>query len=119
MKVYRVKTVGGFSADRVVLANNYLSRLKGLMFRKSLGKGEGLLLENCGSIHCCFMNFPIDVVYLNEAKEVLKVETVRPWRIGSFVRGAKHVLEVGEGCAANICAGEKIEFKEVRETYER
>ena len=45
--------------------------------------------------------------------EVLKVETVRPWRVGSFVKGARHVLEVAEGVASSVHQGDVIMFKEV------
>ena len=112
MKQCKTTPERGFVATKVVVANNYLSRLKGLMFRKQLDEGECLLLENCSSIHCCFMNFPIDVVYLNDIMEVLKVETVRPWRVGSFVRGAKHILETKEGAASNLQHGDKLIFEE-------
>ena len=102
-----------FSVNHLVIADNYFSRLRGLMFRKEMGADEGLLLKDCGSIHCCFMFFPIDVIYLNDKMEVLKVETVRPWRIGSFVKGARHVLEVPEGAAASLQQGDVIKYKEV------
>ena len=102
-----------FSVDHVVIADNYFSRLRGLMFRKEMGMEAGLLLKNCGSIHCCFMFFPIDVIYLNNRMEVLKVETVRPWRVGSLVKGAKHVLEVAQGAASSLQQGDVIKFKEV------
>ena len=112
MKICRLETENGFCAERIEIADSYWTRLKGLMFRKTLGKGEGLLLKKCSSIHCCFMNFPIDVVYLCDKMEVLKVETVRPWRVGSFVRGAKHILETNEGAAANLQHGDKLIFEE-------
>ena len=112
MKQCKTTPERGFVATKVVVANNYLSRLKGLMFRKQLDDGECLLLEDCGSIHCCFMNFPIDVVYLNDIMEVLKVETVRPWRVGSIVRGAKHVLETKEGAASDLQPGDILIFEE-------
>lgn len=102
-----------FSVHQVVIADHYFSRLRGLMFRKSLSNDEGLLLKKCGSIHCCFMRFPIDVIYLNDNMEVLKVETVRPWRVGSLVKGARHVLEVAEGVASSVQQGDVIMFKEV------
>ena len=103
---------GGFRAEHIAVADSYFTRLRGLMFRKSLAPGEGLLLKNCGSIHCCFMNFTIDVVYLNDKMEVLRVETVRPWRVGSLVRGARHVLELPEGGASGIACADVITFKE-------
>ena len=113
MKICQLETENGFCADRIEIADSYLTRLKGLMFRKALGKGEGLLLKKCSSIHCCFMNFPIDVVYLCDKMEVLKVETVRPWRVGSIVRGAKHILELPEGAASGLRRGDRIIMKEV------
>lgn len=112
MKICKTIPERDFFAPRVIVANSYFTRLKGLMFRKQLEEGEGLLLENCSSIHCCFMKFPIDVVYLSDIMEVLKVETVRPWRIGSIVRGAKHILEVGEGTASTLKHGDKLIFEE-------
>lgn len=118
MKICKSIPEREFFAPRVIVANSYFSRLRGLMFRKELKEGEGLLLENCNSIHCCFMNFPIDVIYLNRDMEVLKVETVRPWRVGSIVRGTKHVLEVSEGVAISLKQGDKLIFEEAEETHE-
>ena len=119
MKICKTIPERVFHAPRVIVANSYFSRLRGLMFRKQLEEGEGLLLENCSSIHCCFMNFPIDVVYLNKQMKVLKVETVRPWRVGSLVRGAKHVLEVASGSAAALQYGDKLIFEEAEEKHEQ
>ena len=113
MKICRIETQNGFSVGRIEIADSYLTRLRGLMFRKTLGRDEGLLLMKCSNIHCCFMNFPIDVVYLNDAMEVLKVETVCPWRVGSIVRGAKHIVELAEGAAEGLKPGDQILIKEV------
>ena len=113
MKTCAIETESGFHVDRIEIADSYFTRLRGLMFRKTLGKDEGLLLKRCSSIHCCFMNFPIDVVYVNDKMDVLKIETVRPWRVGSIVRGAKHIIELAEGAAMALKPGDKIVMKEV------
>ena len=118
MKTCKTMPVREFFAPRVIVADSYFTRLRGLMFRKQLAEGECLLLENCSSIHCCFMNFPIDVVYLSQQMEVLKVETVRPWRVGSIVRGAKHVLETSEGAASALKCGDILIFEEMNGNYE-
>ena len=117
MKICTAETQSGFSVSRIEIADSYFTRLRGLMFRKTLGKDEGLLLRKCSSIHCCFMNFPIDVVYLNDRMDVLKVETVRPWRVGSIVRGARHIMELAEGAAAPLKPGDNILMKEVDIQY--
>jgi len=83
----------------VRLADSFWGRFRGLMGQKQLDTEEGLLLRNCSSIHCFFMRFPIDTVYLDDAYRVVGLETVAPWRVGHLFRGAKHTLEVTAGSA--------------------
>ena len=87
-------------ASHVGAASNFFTRFIGLMGKKCLGDGEGLLLLNCPSIHCFFMKIPIDAVYLSENMTVLGVETLSPWSIGKHVKGTAHVLELAAGNAA-------------------
>jgi uncharacterized membrane protein (UPF0127 family) len=89
-------------------ADSFGSRLMGLMGVKSLPKGHGLLLTNCGSIHCCFMRFTIDVIYLDKNNKVVAVETVKPWHLGKILRGVKNVLEVNQGEAEGIHKGDEM-----------
>ena len=93
-------------------ADTFARRFMGLMGRKELKPSEGLLLTDCGRIHTNFMRFTIDVVYLSAEFRVLAVETVRPWRLGKRVKGAKHVLEVAENRACKVKPGELISTEE-------
>lgn len=86
-------------ADKVCLADTFFRRFRGLMGKRTLGAGEGLLLMNCPAIHCFFMRVAIDAVYLSGDMTVLAVETLAPWRIGSHVKHAAHVLELPAGSA--------------------
>ena len=95
--------------SKVIIADTFMSRLVGLLNRKSI-EDEGLLLMNCSSIHCFFMKFTIDVVYISKDMQILYKETVLPWKIGTRVKNTKHILELPEGAAKYINAGEKIEF---------
>lgn len=80
------------------VADTFWSRGKGLIGRKHLDTGDGLLIDPCGSIHCFFMSIPIDVVYLDRDNRVVGVDKeIRPWRIGGIYRGAKRVLELPAG----------------------
>lgn len=90
------------------IANTFITRFIGLMGRKSLGKNQGLLLIKCNLIHCFFMKFPIDVIYLSENMEVLYIETVNPWRIGRRVKEAFSVLELAVDSAKGVFIGDKI-----------
>jgi uncharacterized membrane protein (UPF0127 family) len=77
-------------------------RIKGLLGRKSLGPDEGLWLEPAASIHTFFMRFPIDVVFLDSDRRVLKIVPVlSPWR-ATASWGARAALELGSGEAARL-----------------
>jgi uncharacterized protein len=98
---------------RVVVAGSYWTRLRGLLGRRELGPGEGLLLRPASSVHTAFMRFPIDVVFLDRELRVLDVaEAVRPWRVKAK-RGARAVLELGAGEAARqgIATGDNLRIE--------
>jgi uncharacterized membrane protein (UPF0127 family) len=85
---------GRVVCERCVLADNAWTRMRGLLGRKALDDGEGLLIRPSGSIHMFFMRFPIDVVFLSRDGEVLKVARALPaWRTAA-ARRAKAVLEL-------------------------
>jgi uncharacterized membrane protein (UPF0127 family) len=89
-------------------------RMKGLLGRRSLGDGEGLLLRPAGSIHTAFMKFPIDAVFLDADLRVLRVETnLRPWRVAAQ-RGATAVVELPAGTAEGmgLAVGMTLELAE-------
>ncbi len=110
--VYQIYTGDTLWKEPVRVADSFWTRFKGLMLRKSLKPGEALLLKNCSSIHCCFMRFTIDVIYLDDNMTVLDTESVKPWRLGKIVKGAKHVLETEEHSSWTITPGEKLVLKE-------
>lgn len=83
--------------DTVVMADRPLLRMRGLLGRRSLPAGEGMLLQPAPSIHTAFMRFPIDVVFMDGTLRVLKiVERMEPWRAASAHR-AWAVLEMAAG----------------------
>lgn len=90
-----VKKEGGVVS--VPVARTFSSRLRGLMGRASLGEEEGLFLAKCSRVHCCFMRFPIDVLYVGCDLRGIEVETLEPWHLGKKVKGARHVLEMPAG----------------------
>ena len=112
-KVYEILQ-GGTCCAAVEVADTFFARFRGLMLRKSLDPGEGLLLKDCPAIHCCFMRFPIDAVYLDKNMTVLAKETVNPWHLGRRVPGTVHVLELDKGKAEGLGPGMNLERKENR-----
>ncbi len=82
------------------MADRPFGRMKGLLGRRSLDSGEGLLLRPASSVHTFFMRFAIDVVFLDRDLTVVDVvKDLRPWRAAGR-RGAKSVLELASGEAA-------------------
>ena len=83
--------------EHCVVAATPLARMKGLLGRAGLGRGEGLLLRPASSIHTAFMRFPIDAVFLNKELVVVGITAgLPPWRAAGC-RGARAVLELPEG----------------------
>jgi uncharacterized protein len=74
--------------------------MRGLLGRKSLPSGQGILLRPASSVHTAFMRFAIDAVFLDRELRVLKVAAdLRPWRTAAR-RKAHAVLELPAGEAA-------------------
>lgn len=89
-------------------ADTFLTRFCGYMLRKNPGTGKGLLLTECRSIHMFFMRFPICAVYLDRDFRVLEKENIRPWRVGKFVKGTCHVLEIASEDGERIGKGDRL-----------
>ena len=99
-------------ASPAYIADSFFRRLRGLMLKKELPRGEGLLLVNCPRIHCFFMRFPIDAVYLDARMFVTGVETIAPWHLGKRIRGTRHTLELEAGKGKELRPGMKVHAKE-------
>jgi uncharacterized membrane protein (UPF0127 family) len=105
---------GTVACERCTVADRMLSRMRGLLGRKALTPGEGILIRPAPSIHTFFMRFPIDVVFLSRHGEVLKIATnVTPWRARSC-RHSYAVLELaaGETGGCGLAVGDRIETVE-------
>jgi uncharacterized membrane protein (UPF0127 family) len=97
------------------LANTFWLRLRGLLGKKSLQEGEGLVLVGEKSIHTLFMQFPIDIVYIDKTYQVIRVdENMVPYRLGPFVTQSAYVLEVPVGtiAATGTRVGDQLKFEE-------
>jgi uncharacterized membrane protein (UPF0127 family)/CheY-like chemotaxis protein len=90
-------TRGNVVAERGLIVDRPRGRMRGLLGRESLPEGEGLLLQPAPSIHTAFMQFRIDVVFLDRNLQVVKVVAeMRPWRTASC-RRSRTTLELAAG----------------------
>jgi len=78
-------------------ADTGAKRSKGLLGRKSLPPGGGLWIVPCESVHTFWMQFPIDLVYIDRGKRVKKVRSKVPaWRLSACL-SAHSILELPAG----------------------
>lgn len=88
-------------ADKLEVAHSGPKRSKGLLGRKGLGQGEGLWIIPCEAVHTFFMQFPIDLVYLDRKHRVRKTRANVPaWRMSACL-SAHSVLELPAGTIQN------------------
>jgi len=101
---------GRVVCERVVVADRAHRRMRGLLGRRGLKPGEGMVLRPAWNVHTAFMRFPIDVVFLDSDQVVVRLEkAVAPWRTVSC-RGAREVVELtaGECARRGLEVGDRV-----------
>ena len=94
MKFYH-RATGQLLAGKVVLANTFFTRLRGLIARSRLAPAEALWLRPCNGVHTFWMLFAIDVIFLDHELRIVKlVENMRPFRVTKPHLRARSVLEM-------------------------
>jgi uncharacterized membrane protein (UPF0127 family) len=87
-------------------------RSKGLLGRKSLPPGGGLWIVPCESVHTFWMQFPIDLVYIDRQRRIKKLRSnVPPWRLSACL-SAHSILELPSGTiqSTSTQVGDTLEF---------
>lgn len=101
-------------ADDAERADTLLEQVRGLMFRRSLPTGYGLVFPfdspTSQTIHMLFVFVPLDVLWIVD-DEVTKVERLRPW-VGLAHGLADTVVELPAGAADGVVAGDTVELVE-------
>ena len=100
-------------ATKVEMADTSMARNKGLLGRESLAVEEGLWIVPCPMIHTFFMQFPIDVLFLDADLKVRRViEDLKPWRLSPWVLSARSVLELKGGVLkGSVRVGDRLEMR--------
>ena len=87
-----------FLAIKADRTDNLWTRFRGLLGRKFLNDGEGMIMAPCKGVDTMFMRFAIDLVYVDKKGAVVKVKrNLRPWRISPYQMNARMVLELPVG----------------------
>lgn len=100
-----VKTVAVLNATRntvlgqnISVAETTLSRMVGLLGRRGLEPGTGLIIYPTQAIHTVAMRFPIDVIFADRNWRVVHVRPVMvPYRFTTLHWRARCVIELPAG----------------------
>jgi uncharacterized protein len=107
-------------AAHLEVAGTGASRSKGLLGKKGLEPGEGLWIVPCEAVHTFWMQFDIDLVYIDKRNMVRKVKgSVPPWRLSACLL-AHSVIELPAGVVlqSQTQPGDLLEFVPVSEPIE-
>ena len=107
----------------ITYCENFLCKLKGLSWKKSLLNNEGLLLVQSkdsradSSIHMFGMFFDLAIVWINAEKKIVDVKPAYKWRSILFPQNpAQFVLEININRLNEFNKGDIIHFEEINPT---
>jgi len=106
--IARTRTV---LASHARMATTLVERMVGLLKHSHLEPGAALIILSCRAIHTCFMRFPIDVVFVSRAWEVVAIRSaLPPWRFSPTVWRAVAVVELPAGTVerTQLAAGDHL-----------
>jgi uncharacterized membrane protein (UPF0127 family) len=84
-------------AEHVEMADTRRTRRRGLLGRTHLADGDALMLVPCFAVHTAFMQFAIDLIFLDKDGYVVRtVSRLQPWRMATAWR-ARSVIELPAG----------------------
>lgn len=94
-------------------ATGALDRMRGLLGRPALQRGEAMLIEPCSSVHTVGMAYPLDIAFIDGRGKILKLcGRVRPFR-AAFALGTRSTLEMagGEIARLGLAAGDELQWR--------
>lgn len=107
-------TRGVYLAERAERAASFWSRGVGLIGRRSLPDGYGLVIEPCRSVHMFLMRIPLDICHVDAQHRIIRVlSDIQPWRVGPIVWRSRYVVELPAGTArrTGTAAGDLIQLQ--------
>jgi uncharacterized membrane protein (UPF0127 family) len=97
--------------DNIGIADNFFTRFRGLMLKKSLPENTGLMIYPCNSIHMFFMYFPLDILFVDKNDNIVDyLENFEINKVSKIYSKARYVVELPAGTikSKNIQKNQKI-----------
>ncbi|MCL4399449.1 DUF192 domain-containing protein [Candidatus Parvarchaeota archaeon] len=109
MKVCDFYINGKSIAKGVKYCESFISKVLGLMFVSSPGRGA--FLPGVNDIHMNFVRFNLYVIWLDKDMRVLQQTIAKPWRLYYGPSGGSNVLELPVGNRIRISKGDKLRIR--------
>ena len=91
--------INGRELGTIGIADRFFLRLRGMLGR-NFSLFDALWIRPCSEIHTLFMEYPIDVLFIDKTGQVMKItENIRPWVPYAGARRAQSVIELPAGKA--------------------
>ena len=85
-------------AEDLLICASFFQRSKGLLGRKGLLPGQAMLLSPCNSVHTFFMQFDIDVLFVDKDYRVIRaISVLKPNRITPIYWRSAKIIELPAG----------------------
>ncbi|KIL38352.1 hypothetical protein SD70_26860 [Gordoniibacillus kamchatkensis] len=101
-------------AERVLPAETFWRRLRGLLFTERFPEGCCLYLRPCRSVHTFWMRYDIDVVHVDGRMRITGMEPqLAPNKRGTVFRHTEAVIELPAGTIARsrLQVGQTLQFQ--------
>lgn len=101
------------TTDNFVCRYDKSNGIIGLMFKKQISDGYGLLIKfpntKKPSIHTLFCRFTMDLYFIDKDKKVVDIKNIKPWSFYTSAVKAQWVLEMNEnGVLSEVCIGDEL-----------
>lgn len=84
-------------ADKAEIAGTFIRRVIGLLNRRYLRQGEGLILSPSNSIHSLFMRFTFDALFVDRNGRVIgALPSFKPFRLSLIYFNSHLTIELPE-----------------------
>jgi uncharacterized membrane protein (UPF0127 family) len=98
----------------VSIADNILTRIKGLLGAPPLPDYQGLLIKPCKQVHTVGMRYPISVWFIDKDNQVIRIiNNLKPGKISPYIRTAQYIVEFS-GNWAERCGCREGDYLEIR-----
>ena len=102
----------------IKFCDSFLCRLRGLMFRPTLARDEGLVLvirkdsRADSSIHMFFVPFDLAVFWIDSEMKVVDKVIAKSWHPAYFpAKAARYTLEIHPSRFNDYQVGDQVQFK--------